>query len=75
MTREELKTMFFNMGPRVEPEVKEVIVWPEYGHVEIMSDGPDGYNSFKTNQGDKALKYAKDKMRKEKYKEYKLVIK
>jgi len=61
MTRQELKTMFLNMAPSTV-ERKEIIVEQAYGHVEIVRDGPDGYSSFKTNQGENALQYAKDRM-------------
>ena len=33
------------------PVRKQIIVETNYGHVEVMSEGPNGYNSFKTNQG------------------------
>ena len=73
--REELKRLWFSLDRTNVPKRKEIIVETNYGHVEITSDGPDGYNSFKTNQGDNALKYAKDRMKQNKYKEYKLIIK
>jgi len=41
---------------------KEIIVQQDCGHVEIVSDGPDGYSSFKTNQGENALQYALDRI-------------
>ena len=75
MNREELKRLWFSLDRTNVLERKEIIVETNYGHVEITSDGPDGYNSFKTNQGDNALKYAKDRMKQNKYKEYKLIIK
>ena len=58
----------------VTKEKKQIIVETDFGHVEIMSDGPNGYNSFKTNQGENALQYA---LNREEYKsgEYELVIK
>ena len=61
--------------------MKEIIVETEYGHVEIISDGPDGYSSFKTNQGDNALQYAKDRIKESKgcdfrdLSKYKLIVK
>ena len=54
MTREELKTMFLQMDCSNVPMKKEIIVdlryldneWgPNYGYVEIVRDGPDGYSS------------------------------
>ena len=74
MNREELKRLWFSL-PLSTTIRKEIIVETEYGHVEIISDGPDGYSSFKTNQGDNALQYAKDRMSEDKHKEYKLVVK
>ena len=79
MNREELKRLWFSLPPSTTVR-KEIIVEQEYGHVEIRSDGPDGYSSFKTNQGDNALQYAKDRM-KEGYdglrdlSKYKLIVK
>ena len=55
--REELKRLWFSLDRSNISERKEIIVemdknphWPGYGTIEIMSDGPDGYNSFKTHQ-------------------------
>ena len=73
MNREELKRLWFSLPPSTTVR-KEIIVEQEYGHVEVLSDGPDGYSSFKTSQGDNALDYAKDRMKEEKYKKYKLVV-
>jgi len=70
MTREEMKTMFLQMDCSNVPVRKEIIVdlryldnkwWPNHGHVEIVSDGPDGYSSFSTHQ-ENPLQYAKDRM-------------
>jgi len=70
MTREELKMMFLQMDCSNIPVRKEIIVdlryiknkhWPGYGHVQILSDGPDGYSSFSTHQ-ENPLQYAKDRM-------------
>ena len=80
MNREELKRMFLQFDFSNIPVRKEIIVETKYGHVEIVSDGPDGYSSFKTNQGENALQYAKDRM-KEEYNglrdlsKYKLIVK
>ena len=73
--REKLKRLWFSLDRSNIPKKKEIIVEQEYGHVEIVSDGPDGYNSFKTNQGNEALKYAKNKIKEKRYKEYKLIVK
>ena len=83
MTREELKMMFLQMDCSNIPVRKEIIVdlryiknkhWPGYGYVQILSDGPDGYSSFSTHQ-ENPLQYAKNRMKKQKYSKYKLIIK
>ena len=88
MTREELKTIFLQMDCSNIPVRKEIIVdlryldnkwWPNYGYVQILSDGPDGYSSFSTHQ-ENPLQYAKDRMAKgfdgvRDLSEYKLIIK
>jgi hypothetical protein len=79
MSREELKRLWFSL-PLSKKETKEIIVETEYGHVEIRRDGQDGYSSFKTNQGDNALQYAKDRMSQPfdgltDYSKYKLIVK
>ena len=80
MTREEMKMMFLQMDCSNVPVKKEIIVeigknkfWPSYGTIEILSDGPDGYRSFKTHQ-ENPLEYAKNR---DEYKsgKYELVIK
>ena len=52
MNRNELKTMFFQMDLSNVQVKKQIIVpqYTNYGHVEILSDGPNGYSSFKTCQ-------------------------
>ena len=62
MTRNELKQLWFNMDYSNVKERKQIIVETDFGHVEIVSEGPSGYNSFKTNQGEGALQYALDRM-------------
>ena len=83
MNRQELKRLWFSLDRTNVPERKEIIVdlryikskfWPGYGYVQILSDGPDGYSSFSTHQ-EHPLEYAKDRMKEEKYKKYKLIIK
>ena len=75
MNREELKQLWFNIDYSNVKERKEIIVETNYGHVEIMSEGPNGYNSFKTSQGDNALQYALDRNKENQYREYELIIK
>ena len=60
MTREELKQLWFSVDYSNVKEKKEIIVQTDYGHVEILSDGPSGYSSFKTNQGDECVEYARN---------------
>jgi hypothetical protein len=70
MTKEELKMVFLQMDCSDVPVRKEIIVdlryldnkhWPNYGYVQILSDGPNGYSSFSTHQ-ENPLQYAKDRM-------------
>jgi len=79
MNRNELKQMWFNL-PTENKVTKTIVVeigknpyWKDYGTIEITSDGPNGYSSFKTHQ-EFPMKYVLDR---EEYKsgEYKLVIK
>ena len=74
MTRKELKQLWFSLDYSNVKEKKEIIVETDFGHVEIMGEGPSGYSSFKTNQGENALRYA---LGSKEYKsnKYKLVIK
>ena len=83
MTREELKMMFLQMDCSNIPVRKEIIVdlryldnewWPNYGYVQILNDGPNGYSSFSTHQ-ENPLQYAKNRMKKKEYSKYKLIIK
>tara|TARA_R100000234_G_scaffold3476_1_gene2879 strand:+ start:325 stop:546 length:222 start_codon:yes stop_codon:yes gene_type:complete len=73
MNRHELKQLWFNIDYSNVKERKEIIVETKHGHVEILSEGPNGFSSFKTRQ-DFPMEYLKT--RKE-YKsgEYKLIIK
>ena len=82
MNREELKRLWLSLPPSTVVR-KEIIVdlryvknkhWPGYGYVQILSDGPDGYSSFSTHE-EHPLEYAKDRMKEEKYKQYKLIVK
>jgi hypothetical protein len=74
MNREKLKQLWFNMDYSNVKERKQIIVETNYGHVEIMSEGPNGYSSFKTNQGENALQYALDRKEYQSG-EYELIIK
>ena len=83
MTRNELKQLWFNLDYSNVSERKEIIVdlryvnnkfWPGYGNVKIVSEGPNGYSSFSTHEK-YPMKYAKNRIKEEKYKEYKLIIK
>ena len=80
MTRNELKQLWFSL-PVSQEEVKTITVkigknkfWPGYGEVTIMSDGLDGYSHFSTHQ-EHPVEYAKDRMKEEQYKDYKLIVK
>ena len=82
MNREELKRLWLSLPPSTVVR-KEIIVdlryvknkhWPGDGYVQIVSDGPDGYSSFSTHE-EHPLEYAKDRMKEEKYKQYKLIVK
>ena len=57
MTRQELKQLFFTLDTSNVPVRKQIIVdynnnpyWVGYGTIEILSEGPNGYSSFKTHQ-------------------------
>jgi len=52
MTRNELKTMFLQQDFSNVKEKKQIIVtqYTNYGNVEILSEGPNGFSSFKTCQ-------------------------
>ena len=63
MTKEELKRLWFSIP--TDPSKKQentILVETNYGHVTITRNGPSGYSSFKTNQGENALQYALDRM-------------
>ena len=80
LSRHELKHLWFNLDYSNVEERKEIIVvmnkgphWAGYGTIEILSEGPNGFSSFKTHQ-EFPMKYLKTR---EEYKsgEYKLTIK
>ena len=75
MTRNELKTMFLQQDFSNVKEKKQIIItqYTNYGHVEILSEGPNGFSSFKTCQN---FPFEYIKTRKEYTSgEYELVIK
>ena len=84
--RELLKQALFNADCSNIPVRKEVIVdlryldnewWPNYGYVQILSDGPNGYSSFSTHQ-ENPLEYALEMMEYDDhndYSDYELIIK
>ena len=64
MTRNELKQLWFSLPhDKNKKQVNTILVETECGHVTITRDGPSGYSSFKTNQGENALQYALDRMK------------
>ena len=73
MTRNELKQLWFNLDYSNVKERKQIIVETDFGHVEIVSEGPNGYNSFKTSQ-DNPMDYVYN-TKEFKSGEYELVIK
>ena len=79
--REALKYAWFNMDHSKTPIRREIIVtlrdnphWPGYGDVEIISDEPGSYWSMSSHQKN-PIEYAKERMKEEKLKEFKLIIK
>ena len=79
--REALKRAWFNMDHSKTPIRREIIVtlrdnphWPGYGDVEIISDEPGSYWSMSSHQKN-PIEYAKERMKEEKLKEFKLIIK
>jgi hypothetical protein len=86
MNRQELKQLWFSIDRSNVKEKKEIIVdlryldnkwWPNYGDVEILRDGPDGYFSYKTHQ-EHPLQYALEMMEGDNhndYSDYELIIK
>ena len=61
MTRNELKQLWFSLPhDKNKKQVNTILVETEFGHVTITRDGPSGYHSFKTSQGENALQYALD---------------
>ena len=75
MTRNELKTMFLQQDFSNIKEKKQIIVnqYSNYGNVEILSEGPNGYSSFKTCQKF-PMEYVKN-LKEYKSGEYELIVK
>ena len=75
MNRQDLKTLFFQMDLSNVPVKKQIIIeqYTNYGNVEILSDGPNGFSSFKTCQKF-PMKYVKT-LNEYKSGEYELIIK
>ena len=72
MNRNQLKQLWFNLDRTNVKEVKQIIVETNYGHVEIMNDGPNGYSSFKTCQ-DNPMDYVYN-TKEYKSNEYELIV-
>tara|TARA_R110002110_G_C13010318_1_gene676760 strand:+ start:148 stop:357 length:210 start_codon:yes stop_codon:yes gene_type:complete len=53
--------MFLQMDLSNVKEINQIIVETDYGHVEVKSDGPNGFSSFKTYQGDNCIEYGHSK--------------
>jgi len=76
MNRNELKRLLFSIDYSNVKESKKIIVETDFGHVEIRQEGPGGFSTFKTSQGENALQWAIDRINSdEKYKEYELIVK
>ena len=75
MTRNELKTMFLQQDFSNVKEKKQIIIeqYTNYGNVEILSEGPNGFSSFKTCQKF-PMEYVKN-LKEYKSGEYELIIK
>jgi len=65
--RQILKQAWFNMDHSNTPVKKQVIVEMDkypgrkgQGTIQVLSEGPDGYSSFKTHQ-EKPMEYAKSR--------------
>ena len=71
MNREELKRLFFSL-PNAIKLTQTITV--EGTMVTTLSDGPSGYCHHATHQ-DNPLEYAKNKLKEDKYKQYKLIVK
>ena len=75
MTRNELKTMFLQQDFSNVKEKKQIIVnqYTNYGNVEILSEGPNGFSSFKTCQKF-SMEYVEN-LKEYKSGEYELIVK
>ena len=79
--REPLKRAWFNMDHSKTPIRKEIIVEMDkypgrkgQGIVRIISDEPNSYWSMSTHQKN-PIEYAKERLKEDEYKKYKLIVK
>jgi len=79
--REALKHAWFNMDHSKTPIRKEIIVEMDkypgrkgQGIVRIISDEPNSYWSMSTHQKN-PMQYVKERLKEDKYKQYKLIVK
>ena len=79
--REALKRAWFNMDHSKTPIRKEIIVEMDkypgrkgQGIVRIISDEPNSYWSMSTHQKN-PIEYAKERLKEDEYKKYKLIVK
>ena len=79
--KEALKHAWFNMDHSKTPVRKEITVEMDkypgrkgQGIVKILDEGPGSYSCFTTHQ-ENPIEYAKERMKEEKLKEFKLIIK
>ena len=79
--REALKHAWFNMDHSKTPIRKEIIVEMDkypgrkgQGIVRIISDEPNSYWSMSTHQKN-PIEYAKERLKEDEYKQYKLIVK
>ena len=79
--REALKYVWFNMDHSKTPIRKEIIVEMDkypgrkgQGIVRIISDEPNSYWSMSTHQKN-PIEYAKERLKEDEYKKYKLIVK
>ena len=79
--REALKRAWFNMDHSKTPVRKEITVEMDkypgrkgQGIVRIISDEPNSYWSMSTHQKN-PIEYAKERLKEDEYKKYKLIVK
>ena len=78
--REALKHAWFNMDHSNTPVRKEITIEMDkypgrkgQGIVKILDEGPGSYSCFTTYQ-ENPIEYAKERLKEDKYKEYKLIV-